>query len=77
MVRNVGGKNVPIGSDGPKKLTGEIEFYDVGKKTKVKIPVGQVTSVKHGTKYKLTAKAPGVTKAGKSYQLHKFSSVPT
>ena len=75
-MRNVKGKNVPIGSDGPKKLTGEIEFYDVGKRSKTKIPSSQVTSTKHGTKYKLTAKAPGLTKAGKPYNLHKFSSIP-
>lgn len=78
-MRNVKGKNIPIGNDLAVggSGTGEIVFYDVGQRSKVKIPRAQVKveRTKNGS-YKFSAEAPNKSKAGKTYQLHKFSKTP-
>lgn len=75
-MRNVKGKNVPIGDSKPHG-SGEISFYDVGQRKKVSIARSGITSTKlPNGKYRLTAKAPQNNKAGKPYNLHTFSSNP-
>lgn len=76
MVRTVGKKKIPIGSN-TQKMSGEIIFYDVGQRKKIGIDRSKITSEKlPNGKYKLTTKSPHLTKAGKEYKIHAFSSLP-
>lgn len=75
-MRTINGNKVPIGENRPSN-SGDIEFYDVGKREKVKIPSSQVKSKKLPSgKYQFSAPAPSPNKAGKPYTLYKFSSNP-
>lgn len=75
-MRMKNGKPIPVGAD--KGPTGNgIVFYDVGQRKKVTIPNSQVTSIKNANgSYRLTAKSPNTTKAGKEYNLHRHSKTP-
>ena len=79
MVRTHNGKKIPIGSNIAVggSGTGEIEFYDVGQRSKVMIPKAKVkVSRTPNGSYKFSAEAPNRSKSGKVYTLHRFSKTP-